>query len=352
MDGVALVYCEGLFNSTLGKTAHGLVRFTRRYTVAGVIDSTLVGQDAGEVLDQKPNGIPFYKDLDSALKQRDDITHFVFGIAPDGGRLSSEMRKDILKALKLGLNVDCGLHYYLSDDSEMVAAAHTSGSIIRDIRKAPPFEQLHSYTGRIKEVDSFRIAFLGTDSSVGKRTTAWILLDAFEQRGITTELIATGQTAWLQGAQYGVRMDALVNDFVAGEIENAVLEAWDDKKPQLMLLEGQGSLLNPIYPGGFEILSAAQPHVIIMQHAPKRVDYDGIEHSPIHPLSKQIEAAELIGGIPVIAITVNHEQMSQQEVRSWSEKTAKERDLITLDPLIDDVTPIIDLVLKFMERRS
>ncbi len=126
-EGNAIIYCEGAFNTTNGKTAHGLVRFTQRYRVLSVIDSRYAGQDAGEVLDGKANQVPIYPSLDHAVQQADSsalpATHFVVGLAPDGGRLSDQARLDTGRAISLGLNVDCGLHDYLSDDPEMMKLA-------------------------------------------------------------------------------------------------------------------------------------------------------------------------------------------------------------------------------------
>lgn len=345
IDGNALVYSEGFFNTTWGKTAHGLVRFTKRYRVKGVVDSRYAGQDAGEVLDGAPSGIPIYPDIRTAVdaweKAGDPLTHLVFGIAPDGGVLSDYMRDDLLGAIKMGLHVDCGMHYFLSEDPELVAAAEKSGSVLRDVRKTPPHNEQRGYTGRIREVGSFRVALLGTDSSVGKRTAAWKLLEAFEKQGYSTAFIGTGQTAWLQGAKYGVIMDALINDFVAGEIENAILEAWDNEKPEVMIIEGQGSLMNPIFPGGFEILSAGQPHAVVMQHAPRRKDYDGLENSPIHPLDTQIQVVELLSGKPVAAVTINHEDMKRDEIDGYCDDLSREIGLPVKDALIHELDEIV-----------
>jgi uncharacterized NAD-dependent epimerase/dehydratase family protein len=347
-DGNALVYCEGFYNTSWGKTAHGLVRFTRRYDIKGIIDSRYAGKDAGQVLDGRRSGIPIYASIDEGVSAAEDITHLVFGVATDGGVLPEHMKGDMLHAVELGLHIDCGLHYFLSEDPEFVSAAHKSGSIIRDVRKTPARKDLHAYTGRIREVGSFRIALLGTDSSVGKRTTAWKLVDAFNARGITAEFIGTGQTAWLQGCEYGVIMDSLINDFVAGEIEHAILQAWDEKKPKVMVIEGQGSLMNPLYPGGFEILSAGQPHAVVLQHAPMRVDYDGLENVPIHPLETQIEAIRLLSGKPVAAITINHEQMNADQTDSWCEKIADQTGLPVKDALLHDLSEIVDALEELM----
>ena len=94
--------------------------------------------------------------------------------------------------------------------------------------------------------------------------------------GTSTELIGTGQTAWMQGVRYGIILDSLVNDFVSGEIEHAVWRAWQEVRPAVIILEGQGSLMNPAYPGGFELLAAGRPDVVVLQHAPGRRDYDGL----------------------------------------------------------------------------
>lgn len=345
VDGNAVVYCQGAFNTTYGKTAHGLVRFTCRYRILGVIDAAHAGQDAGRVLDGVANGIPIYADLEAALKaDTDRITHMVIGIAPDGGRLDARARSCVAQALGLGLNVDSGLHEFLAEDPELSALASTHGAVIRDIRQPPPRSRLHFFSGRIDQVPSFRVAVLGTDSAVGKRTTAWLLAQGLQKRGITAELIGTGQTAWLQGARFGVVMDALVNDFVSGEIEHAVCEAWDQAQPQVMVLEGQGSLLNPAYPGGFELLAAGRPDVVVLQHAPARREYDGFPGFPIQPLARQIAAIELISERPVIAVTVNHEDLSPQQVPVMCEAITAVTGLPAMDVLADGAEALVNRV--------
>ena len=220
-----------------------------------------------------PAGIPILPDLAHALQHAQaagtPATHFVIGLAPDGGRLPSAARQDVLAALHAGLNVDAGLHDFLSEDPEIAARAAARGVRVRDVRRPPPRSELHFFSGKISEVKSVKLAILGTDSAVGKRTTAWLLLDALEGAGWKSELVGTGQTAWMQGVRYGLLLDSLVNDFVAGEIEHAVWSAWSERRPDVIIVEGQGSLLHPAYPGGFEILAAARPDGVIMQHAPR-----------------------------------------------------------------------------------
>jgi uncharacterized NAD-dependent epimerase/dehydratase family protein len=263
LDGNAIVYCEGAFNTTNGKTAHGLVRFTKRYKVIAVVDSRYTGQDAGEVLDNKRNNIPIFGSIEDAMNHARNnaaaIAYLVIGLAPDGGRLNSIARGDVIKAIGFGLNIDCGLHDFLSEDPEIAQLALEKRITIRDLRKPPPRNQLHFFTGKIEEVNCLKAAILGTDSAIGKRTTAWLLVHALQAAGYKAEMVGTGQTAWMQGAKYSIIFDTLVNDFVSGEIEHAVWSAWKEENPDVIVIEGQGSLMNPAYPGGYEILAAEGP---------------------------------------------------------------------------------------------
>ena len=345
-EGNAIVYCEGAFNTTNGKTAHGLVRRTARYRVLSVLDSLYAGTDCCEVLDGRPSGIPVLADLSSAIhaagREGLKATHFVVGLAPDGGRLSVEARSAVRQALAAGLNVDSGLHDFLSEDPQLVALAEESDVQIRDIRKPPTREQLHFFSGSIEKVDALKIALLGTDSAVGKRTTAWLLIDGLRSAGYVAEMVGTGQTAWLQGAQYSIILDSLVNDFVSGEIEHAVYQAWSEQHPDVIVIEGQGSLMNPAYPGGFEILAAARPDVVILQHAPGRLEYDGFPGYSIHPLPTQIEAVELISGKPVVAIAINHENLPASTIPLVCAEISKKCGLPTSDVLQDGPQSLVD----------
>ncbi|MFN0152602.1 MAG: DUF1611 domain-containing protein [bacterium] len=349
LDGNAIVYCEGAFATPNGKTAHGLVRRTARYRVLAVIDSRHSGKDAREVLDGKRTGIPVVSSvgdaLDAARAAGAAATHFVIGLAPDGGRLPAAARADVLQAVRAGLHVDSGLHDFLSDDAEIAALARENGVRIRDVRKTPPRNELHFFSGKIEQVTSLTVALLGTDSAVGKRTTAWVLVEALRAAGKSAEMIGTGQTAWMQGARYTLILDSLINDFVAGEIEHAVWSAWSDLHPDVIVIEGQGSLMNPAYPGGFEILAAGRPDVVVLQHAPARKEYDGFPGYPLHPIDVQIRAVELLSGKPVVAVTVNHEDLARNEIPAACEAIRRATGLPVCDPLVDSMDEIVAAVL-------
>jgi len=355
-EGNAIVYCQGFFGTTNGKTAHGLVRRSERYRVLSVVDAKLAGRDAGEFLDRRPKGIPIYASVreafDAARAAGTPATHLVVGLAPDGGRLSPEARRDVKAAIRLGLNVDCGLHDYLSEDREVASLARKHRVRIRDVRKPPPIKELHFFTGKIEQVKCLKVAMLGIDSAIGKRTTAWVLIDALRAAGHKAEMVGTGQTAWMQGARYSILLDSLVNDFVAGEIEHAVWSAWDEARPDVILLEGQGSLLNPAYPGGFELIAAGRPDVLMLQYSPTRKEYDGFPGYRMHPIKVQIQALELISGKPVVAVTLNHEGLTPEQVPAACEAITEETGLPAVDVLIDGAGKLVEVLTPYIKGRK
>jgi uncharacterized NAD-dependent epimerase/dehydratase family protein len=144
-------------------------------------------------------------------------------------------------------------------------------------------------------------------------------------------------------------MDALINDFVSGDIEHAIWRAWNEGRPDVIVIEGQGSLMNPAYPGGFEILAAGRPDIVVLQHAPARRDYDGFPGYRIQPLARQIEAVELISGKPVVAVAVNHEGMSAAEIPSVCRAVEQAVGLPTFDVLKDGPQRLVNLLATHLD---
>ncbi len=355
-EGNAIVYCEGMYATINGKTAHGLVRRSERYRILSVVDSRHAGKDAGTLLDGKPAGIPIYEDIAHAVVAAGTVdfpaTHLVMGLAPDGGRMSPETREDVKQAIQLGLHVDSGLHDFISEDEEIIHLSAQRGVLIRDVRKPPPRSALHFFTGKIEQVTSLKVAILGTDSAIGKRTTAWVVRDALRNSGYSAELVGTGQTAWMQGARYGIILDSLINDFVSGEIEHAVWTVWNDTRTDVIIIEGQGSLMNPAYPGGFEILAAGRPDMVVLQHAPARKEYDGFPGYPLHTLETQIQAIELLSEKPVVAVTINHEHLKRNQVSILCDHITKTTGLPACDVLWEGAGPVVDILRPHIQSKD
>ena len=178
----------------------------------------------------------------------------------------------VLDAIARGMHIVNGLHEFLNDDAEFVRRQPA-------LRRSPSTtcadrgtrEDLRIFTGRISSVTCPRIAVLGTDGAIGKRTTATLLAKALNDRGIKAVLVGTGQTSKIQGARYGVALDAIAPQFCSGEMEAAVVAAFEGEHPDVIIVEGQGALSHPAYLTSAYILRGSQPAGVILQHAPKRV---------------------------------------------------------------------------------
>lgn len=311
----AVVFCEGNFGEIDGKTANGLVRHSESYEIVAVIDSRHAGEDAGTILDGRANGIPVCADLETALRVRSTRpSWFVFGVAPTSGMLSTGERAIVLRAMSLGMGVVNGLHEFLNDDAEFAAAGATYGVAILDVRRPRDKTDLRMFTGRIDTVTCPRVAVLGTDGAIGKRTTATILTRALEAAGLRTILVGTGQTSLIQGARYGTALDAIPAQFCAGEMEAAVLEAFEAEQPDVIVVEGQGALSHPAYLTSAYILRGSRPQGVILQHAPKRVRLSDFGAVTAPTAASEIHLIETFAPTKVIGLTINHENMSDAEI--------------------------------------
>jgi uncharacterized NAD-dependent epimerase/dehydratase family protein len=346
----AIVYCEANFGQQDGKTANGLVRHSERYEILAVLDSTKSGLDAGQVLGGEPNGIPIRADLGDAVahlgSQGRTADTFIFGVAPTSGMLSGGERALMLDAMRRGMGLVNGLHEFLTEDPEFVAAAAANGVTIQDVRKPKPKKDLHMFSGRIAEVACPRIAVLGTDSAIGKRTTATILTAALNEEGIRAVMVGTGQTGLIQGARYGVALDAIPCQFCSGEMENAVVEAWEGEHPDVIIIEGQGALSHPAYLSSTFILRGSQPQAVILQHAPGRGRLGDFAHLPVPDPAAEINLLQTFADTRVIGLTINHEALTDAEVSAAIIAYEDELGIPATDALTRSPDRLVEMVVQ------
>ena len=342
----AVVYCEANFGRTDGKTANGLVRHSERYEILSVIDSTCAGRDAGVVLGDAPNGIPVCTDLAAAVALAGGAPDVViFGMAPASGMLSPSERRVLLSAMAQGMSVVNGLHEFLNDDAEFLAAAAEHGVHIHDVRRPRDKTELRMFTGRIESVTCPRIAVLGTDSAIGKRTTATILTQALNDRGIRAVMVGTGQTGLIQGARYGVALDAIPCQFCSGEMEAAVVDAFEGEDPDVIIVEGQGALSHPAYLSSVFILRGSQPHAVVLQHAPTRERLGDFTSVAMPTVASEIALIQAFADTRVIGLTLNHEGMTDADVAEAITRYERELGLPTTDALTRSSDRLVDMVL-------
>ena len=343
----AIVYCEANFGAIDGKTANGLIRRSEKYNILSVIDSEKAGLDTGMVLDNKANSIPICRDLADALSQAGSVPdYYIFGMAPSSGMLSIHERSLVLEAMSHGMNIINGLHEFLNDDPVFSAACSAHKVEIHDVRKPRDKKDLQMFSGRIAEVTCPRIAVLGTDCAIGKRTTATILTRALNDFGIKAVMVGTGQTSLIQGGRYGVALDAVPSQFCAGELEATMVEAFEIEGPDVIIVEGQGALSHPAFSSSAFILRGSCPNGVVLQHAPRRsnrCDFDGMD---MPTPATEINLIQTFADTRVIGLTINHENMSYSEVSAAITQYERELGIPTTDALTRSPERLVEMVLS------
>ncbi len=315
MTEKALIYSENEFGKVDGKVANGLVRYSERYEIVGVIDSTKAGLDAGKCLNGIKKGIPIFLSIDDALDNLDYIPkYFIYGIAPLTPFLDKEQRKVIISAMEKGMNIVNGLPEFFTDDEEFMQKARECNVKIFDFRKPPQRKNLHLFSGQIFENKTPVIVVAGTDCAVGKMTTARYIVEELKKKNIHAVFIATGQVGLLQGAKYGIALDVLTSGFTTGEVEKAIIDAVNTEHPDIIIVEGQGGLSHPAFNSSIAIIKGANPDAIIIQHPPKRKNRCDFPTIPMPSLEYEIKLIEMLSKSKVIAITINNENMTDAEL--------------------------------------
>lgn len=351
MKSNAIVITGGKLDTLSGKTAHGLIRGTDRFNIVGVIDSKQAGKDAGEVTDGKHRNIPIYATIgDFARVASVKAKYCIVGVATKGGVIPDSLRNELREALEHGYGLINGLHEFIADIPELVALAQQKGVEIIDVRKPKRFRDLHFWSGKIKEVKCPKIAVLGTDCALGKRTTTRFLVDAMRRAGYKAEMIYTGQTGWMQGAKYGFVFDSTLNDFISGEMEHAVYTCYQETRPDIIFIEGQSSLRNPSGPAGAEWICSADATGVVLQHNPSRKHYKDMEFYPalVAQPEEEIELIRIYGA-PTVAVTINTGKMEEADARTYAHKAAEKLKIPVILPLedgVDTLVPVFEEMIR------
>jgi uncharacterized NAD-dependent epimerase/dehydratase family protein len=296
-----VVLAEQLFGPLTSKTANACIRYTPEQVVA-VLDSAQAGRTAHDVLGFG-GAIPVVATLDAAAAGSPDA--LLIGIAPAGGRLPESWRAVVLDAIGRGLSVWSGLHTLLGDDPELAAAAAARGVEIRDLRRSPA--DLRVAAGRVREVAATVVLTVGSDCNIGKMTTQLQLRDALRGSRHRVAFAGTGQTGILVEG-WGIAVDAVIADFIAGAAERLVLDA--APTADIVLVEGQGSIIHPSYSGvTYGLIHGSLPHAFVLCIQPSRTAINNNEWVPIPALRELIALHEAVAAplrpAPVIAVALN-----------------------------------------------
>lgn len=354
MKDTAVILTNGRLATSDAKTAHGLIRGTERFSIVGVIDPVSCGNDAGEIVDGRFRNIPVFESIRTFLDHsRQKPDYGIIGVALSGGRLPENWNDILLEVLENRISIISTMHQLLSEEPVLRDAARKNGVEIIDLRKPKAIDQLHFWTGEIYKVHAAKIAVLGMDCAIGKRTTARFITELCRQEGIRTEMIYTGQTGWLQGNKHGFIFDATLNDFVSGELEHAVVECDRQSSPELILIEGQSGLRNPSGPCGAEIIVSANVKGVILQHAPFRKYYEDLEHlyCLLPDVKDEIELMRIYGA-QTLAVTLNGEGGTRGELSDYRQKLSQRLQLPVVCPLHEGTAALLPVIRQFISQHQ
>ena len=321
-----------------GKTMRGVVDYSPNPTVA-ILDSTRV--------DESHKGIPLVGSVEDALQY--EPTTALVGVATQGGRFPPAWRDLLKDSIGAGLDVESGLHEFISDDPELTALAREHDVELRDLRKPPA--GLNVPTGENLSHSATTILTVGSDCAIGKMTVSLELDREARNRGIRSEFVPTGQTG-MAIAGWGIAVDAVVADFIAGAAEQLVVEGVE-RGGEVLFVEGQGSLLHPAYSGvTLGLIHGSAPHAYVLCHMAGESVVDGDERYPIPPLSELVALHERISLLPrpapVLAVALNTRLLDEDAARRAIEETEAETGLPADDPvrfgagrLVDSLEPLI-----------
>jgi uncharacterized NAD-dependent epimerase/dehydratase family protein len=333
-----LILAEGkALDAHYGKTARGVILYGP-HPVAAVVDSTSAGREL--------EGVPIVATVAEGLSQEPRPNTALVGVAVAGGRLPPEWHAVLEEVLAAGLDLESGMHEFLGDDPGLATLAREQGAEIRDLRRPP--SDLSVSVGANLAHDAAVVLTVGSDCAIGKKSVAIELNRVARARGLRSVFVPTGQTG-IAIAGWGIAVDAVVADFLAGAAERLVTEGAE--KGDLLFVEGQGSIVHPQFSGvALGLLHGSAPHVLVLCHMAGETEIEGCPGHPIPPLSDLVELHERLS-LParparVAAVALNTHRLGAEDARQAIEAAAEETGLPVDDPVRFGPMAILDAVLR------
>jgi uncharacterized NAD-dependent epimerase/dehydratase family protein len=335
-----LILAEGFSTDVhYGKTMRGVLRY-RRDDVVAILDSAC----AGELRE----GVPVVGSVADALVHRPAIA--LVGVATQGGRFPPAWRELLRECIAAGLSIENGLHEFLGRDAEMSALAAQHGVELRDLRRPP--DGLDCPTGANLDVPAQIVLTVGSDCAIGKMTVSLELDRAARARGLASEFVPTGQTG-IAIAGWGIAVDAVVADFIAGAAERLVVEG-HERGGELLFVEGQGSIVHPAYSGvSLGLVHGSAPHAFVLCHLAGATEVEGYPGQPLPTLPELVALHEAIAlgrrKARVACIALNTRELSDAGARAEIDAVADATGLAVDDPVRFGADRLLDAVLDALE---
>jgi uncharacterized NAD-dependent epimerase/dehydratase family protein len=337
----AIFLAHGYVGEILGKTVHGVLMHSKVFNIVALIDKEKEGLDTSKICPGVTKRVPIYADINDGLLHKPKVLILVEG--PSETNLN-----EIKHCIIIGLDIINPSFTFLADFPELVKLAETFNVRLIDLRNVKRIWKMPD--GSILDIKAKVVYVAGTDCGLGKRTAAFELAEEAKKRGIKAAFAATGQTGLLIGCDAGIVMDAIIINFVAGAIEELIVDL-DKKAFDLIFLEGQASLMHYGCSSVISLIHASNPHAIVMVHDPEREYHAAFGSSPIFKMCELqheidiTESLQLPGGnkFKVVAIPTRGEGNIEKVQKLTNLPVADVRK--TGGPAI-----ILDAVLKHLKK--
>lgn len=332
-----LILAEGFSDDPhYGKTLRGVMRY-RRESVVAILDTERVGES--------DDGVPIVGSVDDALRLKPNTA--LVGVVTQGGHFPGDWQELLKSCVTKGLDLENGLHVRLRDIPSLVALAAERNVELRDLREPPA--DLSTVTGTNLDVEATIVLTVGSDCAIGKMTATCELDLEARKRGLRSVFVPTGQTG-IAIAGWGIAVDAVVSDFLAGAAERLVVEGGN--RGDLLWVEGQGAILHPVYSGvTVGLMHGSAPHLYVLCHEVGRTVVEGdATASPIVSLSELVELHERMSlrlrPAKVACIALNSSAVSEEEARAAIAAAEDETGLPADDPVRFGAGKLLHAVLE------
>jgi uncharacterized NAD-dependent epimerase/dehydratase family protein len=346
IDKKFVLFAEGCFGLFTSKIGASLLRYRGDRCVA-VIDSRKAGRTVQDVLGYG-GPIPIVSRVEHAMHLHPEV--MIIGKGLHSAELPSGWRPHLLAAVRSGLHLINSIHYRLTDDPDIARAVREKGITVWETKDSPavPLNK-----ARVLDLETWVIHTCGSDSNIGKKTTALQIWNEANRSGIPTGFAATGQSGMLI-CGHGIAVDGVPGDFMGGAVEQVVMEAAAGN--EWVVVEGQGSLNHIGFSGvALAILHGALPHALVFCHR-LGAERTKVWETPIPPISELIRMNEELSGIErpakVAAISVNSVGFTDEDYRREAEKLEADTGLPVLDPIREGSAARLVDILRAHQRET
>lgn len=276
------------------------------------------------------------------------------------GKLPQRWIEEISSALKNGIDIINPLHIDFGKVPEIASALggisinsteykttfNNSKAVIYNIRVVP--QDLELFSLRVLNTKAKRVLTVGSDCNIGKMLTTIELDKLAKAKGLDSSFIATGQIGILLKGS-GIAVDRVICDFLPGAVERLILA---EKDRDILFVEGQGSIFQPIYSGvTLGLIHGTAPDAMVFCHVPSRkklryTDIDILDYKTMIRMHEEISS--IVNKTKVVGISLNCFDLTDAQAKDEIKRAEDVTGLPATDPVKFGSQKLIDAVTSYL----